>query len=86
MKRFATRNKAIVIVAVLTGYIASYLALWKPGMDVVYCYTFDRGCITKTREVPELRSRWIARGALRAPVTAMYWPINAVLLSQSKWK
>lgn len=85
MKRFVRRNKAILIVAALTGYLGTYLALWKPGLDVIYAYTTD-GCITKCREVPELRSQWIARGPLRAPVTVIYWPINAVMLSQSKWK
>lgn len=86
VKRFVMGNKVSAAVAALTVYAGSYLALWKPGFHVVHVYTLDRGCIAKSYEAPEFRSAWIARGPLRGPVTAIFWPINAFLVPKSEWR
>ncbi len=86
VKRLVLGNKSLIVVAALTLYVGSYLALWKPGIHVVRIYTLDRGCIAKTYEAPEFRSEWIARGPLRGPITAIFWPINAFLVPKSGWR
>jgi len=86
MPKIISRNKALLTALVLVGYLGSYAALWGTSEVTMFAMTVDRGCIRSTRTEPALRSDWLARGPLRGFVTTLYWPVNALRLSQAEWR
>jgi hypothetical protein len=85
MKKSIPTKIRLPLVLLLGGYFCAYPLLWSRQEGVLFALT-DHGCIRKTCEAPALRSEWLARGPLCAPITAFYKPVNALLYSDSKWK
>ena len=72
--------KAALVVGV---YLCGYPVLWATREDTIFAMT-ERGCIQKKSEVAVLRFQWMDQRILRVPITAIYWPINALLFSGSE--
>jgi hypothetical protein len=85
MPKIITKNKGLLAVLLLLGYVGSYAVLLGSRKDAIFALT-DHGCLKKTREVPALRSAWLERSPFRGFLTVVYWPVNALLLSQTEWK
>jgi hypothetical protein len=86
MGNILAKNKGFFFALALAGYFCSYAILWGSREETKFSLTVDHGCIQKTREVPTLRFEWMESSGLKPVITVLYWPVNALLISQSDWR
>ena len=84
MRTILAKNKRLL--AALALYVCSYAILWGSREETMFALTVDRGCVQKSRVKPALRFAWMESSSLGPVLSVVYWPVNALRLSQTEWR
>ncbi len=86
---FGKMKKSRMLLCAVTiyacNYALSYAALWRFKEERMFI-TYTTGCVRKTRDMPELRFAWTQNKITKPVFEFIYWPVNAMIESRSKWK
>ena len=74
-----------MLLGAISIYALSYAAFWTIKEQKMFI-TYTTGCVMKTREMPELRFVWTQKKIIKPVFGFIYWPVNALIESQTEWK
>jgi hypothetical protein len=83
MIKILGKNKGLLAALACAFYVGSYVIVWDRREVTRYTLTEKNGCIQTKYVLPFLRFAWMQSDSVQPVVTVLYWPVNAILSSQS---